>query len=833
MTPKRSGNRALAAVLLAVSLSWPAGAFAQAEITGTYIDYLGVGANGILINDADHSMRYRETVGGPYSCDVFFLGTPVHQFTVEATGTATFRSTNQYTGTEIPTTAGPTVVGRSITWSGEYEDGADAVTVNLEYSYQPDDRHVLVTARLTNSGTVPLTDVYFMMNGDPDQGQCVSRDYRTYNDVVRQPPADAAALATARVNTPGPFTLAVGAVDPRARGHFNATGLPNEDASGTWSAPRDPNGTLVDVGMSIVFREPSLAVGASVTFRFAYVWGSDAASIPPRFDALGCAVSADGTACTEGSAAGQCRAGACCTGCWNGSACLAGGDVAACGAGGVLCASCDDRNACTTDTCGAGACAHAPLAAGASCDDGLYCTVGEACNGSGTCAGGAPRDCDDGLACTTDSCNEAADACAAAVEAGFCAVDGACHADGAADPANACRVCDAAASPTAWVPAAAGTACEDGLFCTAGDACDAAGACAPGAPRVCDDGLVCTADACAEAADACAVTVDAGTCAVDGACVTEGAAHPTDPCLGCVPETSATAWSYRPGPTCDSDDDSVPDVEESPGGVARDTDGDGQPDYLDPDDDGDGIPTRTEREDVAELGGDPDDDGVPAYLDLDSDGDGARDEIEGTGDGDGDGTPNYLDPDSAAGDRDGDTVPDDVECRPGTTPCPDTDRDGTPDLEDPDDDGDGVPTRDERPGGVDVDTDGDGRPDYLDPDDDGDGIPTRVERGDVAELGGDPDDDGVPAYLDTDSDGDGRPDAEEGTGDADGDGIPDYLDPDGGEPPTGGGMSGGAGCGCRTGGAAGGGRLVLGLLLALAWATRRRQRAGDHEEVTR
>ncbi|MBN1771046.1 MAG: hypothetical protein JXB32_07295 [Deltaproteobacteria bacterium] len=950
--------------LLATALLWPAGASAQAEITGTYIDYLGVGDNGIMINDADHSMRYRETAGGTTSCDVFFLGTPVHQITVEATGTVTFRRTNQYTGTQIPTTAGPTVSGRSIDWSGRFAGttGVHALTVDLAYSYGVDDRAVLVEARLTNSGTVALTNVYFMMNGDPDQGQCVSGDYETYNDVVRQPPTDESTLATARVNPPGPYTLAVGSVDTRARTHFNASGLPNDNASGTWAAPRDPNDTYQDVGMSIVFREPALAIGASVTFRFAYVWGTDAASIPPRFDALGCAAAADGADCAVGTAAGTCWAGACCTGCWDGTACQTGDTAAACGVAGDLCLSCDDANACTTDACTLGTCGSTPMPAGSACEDGLFCTTGETCDAGGACEGGTPRDCDDGLACTTDSCDEAGDACAVTVDTGSCAIEGACYADGDANPANACQVCNAGASPTAWVPAAAGTACEDGLFCTDGDVCDAAGTCLAGAARVCDDGLTCTTDSCDEDADACAVEVDAGFCAVDAACVADGTAHPTDPCLGCVADESATAWSYLPGPTCDSDDDSVVDLDESPGDtdddgtddyldpdddgdgiptrtevedeaalggdvdddgvpayldtdsdgdgaldavegtgdadgddvpnyldpdstisdrdgdtvpddvecapgttpcpdtdddgtpdiddpdddgdgvptiderpglVDVDTDDDGTPDYLDPDDDGDGIPTRTEREDVAELGGDPDDDGVPAYLDTDSDGDGALDAVEGTDDADDDGVPNYLDADTVITDRDGDTVPDDVECEPGTDPCPDTDGDGTPDIDDPDDDGDGVPTIDERPGRVDVDTDDDGTPDYLDPDDDGDGILTRIEREDVAELGGDPDDDGVPAYLDLDSDGDGRLDADEGTGDSDGDGVPNYLDPDGGEPPTSGGMAGGAGCGCRTTGGTDGTLGGLGLLLALAWITRRRRRAGANREVTR
>jgi len=56
----------------------------------------------------------------------------------------------------------------------------------------------------------------------------------------------------------------------------------------------------------------------------------------------------------------------------------------------------------------------------------------------------------------------------------------------------------------------------------------------------------------------------------------------------------------------------------------KDTDGDGIPDYLDPDDDGDGIPD---------------------YLDADDDGDGIPDTEEKDHDTDGDGIPDIDDPD--------------------------------------------------------------------------------------------------------------------------------------------------------------------------------------------
>jgi outer membrane protein OmpA-like peptidoglycan-associated protein len=134
-----------------------------------------------------------------------------------------------------------------------------------------------------------------------------------------------------------------------------------------------------------------------------------------------------------------------------------------------------------------------------------------------------------------------------------------------------------------------------------------------------------------------------------------------------------------------------------------DTDRDGMPDFLDPDDDGDGLSTFDERPDDMSI--DTDGDTEPDYLDADDDDDGIP----------------------TADERNADGSP------------RDSDRDGIPDHLDPDDDGDGVSTRDERTrDGRNRDTDGDGKPDHLDTDDDGDGVRTTEEPSD-ADRNGTPD----------------------------------------------------------------------------------------------
>lgn len=48
---------------------------------------------------------------------------------------------------------------------------------------------------------------------------------------------------------------------------------------------------------------------------------------------------------------------------------------------------CDDGNDCTVDTCAANSCTHTDAASGTPCDDGLFCTKTDQCDGAGVCAG--------------------------------------------------------------------------------------------------------------------------------------------------------------------------------------------------------------------------------------------------------------------------------------------------------------------------------------------------------------------------------------------------------------------------------------------------------------
>ncbi len=239
----------------------------------------------------------------------------------------------------------------------------------------------------------------------------------------------------------------------------------------------------------------------------------------------------------------------------------------------------------------------------------------------------------------------------------------------------------------------------------------------------------------------------------------------------------------------DTDGDGIPDEIECSVTPCIDSDGDGTPDYYDTDSDNDGVLDRYECPDPTSACLDTDGDGRPNYRDFDDDGDGVLtvlEEPDPDGDGnpadardsDGDGISDYLDAISGSNgdsDLDGDGIPDVIECP--ATPCLDSDGDGTPDYLDTDSDNDGLFDRyeyDKNNDSIADDTDGDGLPDYRDPDDDGDDTPTAGEQSDP-DGDGDPadaidsDGDGIPDYLDSDDSGPGG-------GDSDGDGIPDDVE---------------------------------------------------------
>lgn len=573
----RGARSAMHAALLVLAVASPARAQRTAELMGTYVRYVAVSANGVMVaTDAPdgracmpschcdaagtacvegRGMRYSDDgTAAALTCDAFYPRA-IETFSVlgaRGDGT-TLRGHNNLDVASFVVVEGPTVSDRSIHWAGVMSDelGLPALRLDLDWDYQTDDRAVRLRATVTNLDADPVFDLYLLRNADPNfSGICPASgtgDASTANDVVRQPPAGGDALVTASA---GGFVLGIGAHDDRARACTG--GRENTDAVGEWNTPHDADGAVANVAIDVVFHETEIAAGDATTFELFYVWGTSEGEVEGRFDLVGAGAStclgvADGIGCSSGSgASGICHGFACCTGCWDAAAgrCQAGTNGMRCGTGGGACASCDDGNGCTSDVCGLGACSNPPAPVATACEDGAFCTVHDTCDGFGHCRAGGANACDDLASCTADRCDETANACVHTLAAG-CLVGGECVAEGARPTAYPCLVCDTTRSTTDWSALPSGTSCA-APRCSAGvsftdGTCDAAGACTSLRAMTCASGACaadgrtceppCTATSCPDG-QRCAETMrcvslasNGATCGANGEC---SSGHCTD-----------------------------------------------------------------------------------------------------------------------------------------------------------------------------------------------------------------------------------------------------------------------------------------------------------------
>ena len=242
----------------------------------------------------------------------------------------------------------------------------------------------------------------------------------------------------------------------------------------------------------------------------------------------GCTPAATGVGCSYTNVTTGCNDGDACTKsdvCSNG-VCKGTGGAGCCISNG----DCDDKNACTTDTCDSktGGCTNAAVGNGGACNaDSNGCTA-DTCQ-AGKCAAGVPVDC----AASADSCNTAT-----------------CNSTGATTYS-----CGKTAKTD-------GSPCDDGLFCTTSEACTA-GKCGGGKQKDCSSSG-CTTGVCDEATKACKGTTkpDGASCDADnsgctkddqcskGACVAGvkvDCSNPFDVCndIACNP-TGAVTYQCKP-----------------------------------------------------------------------------------------------------------------------------------------------------------------------------------------------------------------------------------------------------------------------------------------------
>jgi len=233
-----------------------------------------------------------------------------------------------------------------------------------------------------------------------------------------------------------------------------------------------------------------------------------------------------------------------------------------------------------TDICSKGKCdtkmskcIKVPKPAGTTCDDGVWCSVGEACNGKGKCATGKARVCPSNPdKCQLPHCNEGGKKCQVKLADGINCNDGnkctltdkcykgACkgsnpkNCDSSGDACNT-GVCTTSTGACAKKPKANGTSCSDGNACTLKDACSS-GACKPGAPKVCNDNNACTVgDKCDKGvckSGAAKTCNDKNGCTSDS-CNTKTGACVYKPIIGCGGNCKVNSDCKSDGNSCTDD----------------------------------------------------------------------------------------------------------------------------------------------------------------------------------------------------------------------------------------------------------------------------------------
>jgi hypothetical protein len=247
-------------------------------------------------------------------------------------------------------------------------------------------------------------------------------------------------------------------------------------------------------------------------------------------------------ACTEGewvtneTCAFACEAGACTGECKPNETVCVDGLLATCGAD----ASYGEGNACPF-ACVDDACA------------------GECVPGSTECASGAEKVCGDDahwgdseeceFVCDGDvcggECTPGTSQCSDSNTSQVCSSDG--NWGESTDCEDSCNDARGLCEGTCEGSSTAG--CDDGNDCTTSDKCNGAGQCS-GTAMACPADNACTTGQCTDGS--CAYTVNAGSCLIAGACYTNGAANPNQPCQVCNATANAEAWSSSPNTTtCD------------------------------------------------------------------------------------------------------------------------------------------------------------------------------------------------------------------------------------------------------------------------------------------
>jgi hypothetical protein len=210
--------------------------------------------------------------------DVTYPGSPWSQVTIEYDYLGSPRRYEANDGRQDFTTLLEDDRSSGATNESQYSWSLTGLEIEKVEVWEDSGKILTMTFQVRNVGTGPITDFRLMHGMDPDQDYYPHGDYNTYNDVSTD-----GSFATSEGGT-SRFTVGYGVCDPSRQDVGHTAGW-ESDADAAFV---DSGGGLGDWAMHIRHIEPTIAVGDTVVFAFAFVIGTNKSDADTRYHTEGC-----------------------------------------------------------------------------------------------------------------------------------------------------------------------------------------------------------------------------------------------------------------------------------------------------------------------------------------------------------------------------------------------------------------------------------------------------------------------------------------------------------------------------------------------------------------
>ena len=206
----------------------------------------------------------------PFYGDYFLPGSPYEGFSIQVNGTRAdaFNTNSGFTGTLTGTNVSDTLVGS--TWVALWQGNMDSLQITQKVTLDTVNLYFRVDVTLTNTGVMPLNNIYYMRSVDPDNAEMeAGGGFPTNNYIIGQHPDTSFSLVTATDPTLTAAYLGMGSTDTNSRVFiFNSWPLGttvdistiyDETISGTYYFAQGTAELNLDIAIGMIFSVPHLA----------------------------------------------------------------------------------------------------------------------------------------------------------------------------------------------------------------------------------------------------------------------------------------------------------------------------------------------------------------------------------------------------------------------------------------------------------------------------------------------------------------------------------------------------------------------------------------------